>query len=95
MITLLVRLKAQPGKVGELAEVCAQLAKVVQAQEEGCLMYLPHVSSEDPSEIVFFEKYKDDEANAAHTKSAHFKAGIKKIMALLAAPIQVEKLSEL
>ena len=72
MFTLLATLKVKPGKEVEVTEICTQLAKEVLSKEKDCLMYIPHVVKNDPTEIVFFEKYKDKEAFKAHGNSAYF-----------------------
>ncbi len=95
MVTLVAILTAQPGKEAELAEVCAQLAKEVLFREEGCLMYIPHVAKNDPSEITFFEKYKDQQAFKAHGETVYFQEAAKKFKNLLTGPFQVKFLSEL
>lgn len=66
LLTLMATLKVKTGKEAEVAGICAQLAKEVLAKEKDCLMYIPHVVKNDPTEIVFFEKYKDKEAFKAH-----------------------------
>ncbi len=95
MITLLAVLKALPGKEVELAEVCAKLAIEVRTKEEGIIMYTPHVKVDDPSEIVFVEKYKDDQARTDHRNSAHFKEAVSRFKNLLAAPIDIQIINEL
>lgn len=95
MITILARLKSNPGKEAELAEVCSQLAKEVQAKEEGCLMYLPHVASKNPSEIIVIEKYKDKQALEIHSKSDYFKAAGTKFKELLVGPAEIRTYKEL
>ena len=95
MITILAVLKAHLGKETELAEICAQLAKVVRAKEEGNLMYIAHVTVNDPTEIILMEKYKDEQAVADHRHSAHFKEAGAKFKDLLAAPPVIKILNEL
>lgn len=95
MITIIAELKAQSGKERELAEACRQLAGEVRAKEEGCLMYIPHVSADDPGKIVFFEKYKDAEAQKAHRHSEHFRAAGAKFKDLTDGAPQVYVLTEL
>jgi quinol monooxygenase YgiN len=95
MITILAILTAKQGKEEALAEVCLQLAKEVSANEEGCTMYIPHISSEDAAQIIFFEKYLDQEALDDHQKTPHFLAAKKKFKELLAAPSAVKVLAEM
>ena len=94
MITYVATIKALPGKESELMEFGVQLTKEVQ-KEEGCLMCIPHISKDDPSELVIFEKYKDEQAHLAHSQSALMQEAFKKFKDLVAAPPQVKFLSEL
>ena len=94
MITLLATLKAKPGKEAEVTEICTQLAMEARSKEEGCLMYIPHVAKNDPTEIVFFEKYKDKQALKAHGESVYFQEAAQKFKGLLEGQIQVKFLEE-
>lgn len=95
MITVLARLKAKPGMESILAEGCIALAKEVHEKEKGCLMYIPHVSIENPAEIVFFEKYADQEALQAHMQSPYFMAVAAKFPELLDGKPVIQILKEL
>ncbi|MHB1651735.1 MAG: putative quinol monooxygenase [Desulfitobacteriaceae bacterium] len=95
MVTVIAILKAKQGKEAELAEACRELAKEVRQKEEGCLMYIPHISAEDTGKIVFFEKYKDPEAQKAHRQSEHFRAAGAKFKELLDGGPELQVLSEL
>lgn len=95
MISLVAVLEARPGKEAQLAEECAALAKSVRENEAGCLMYVPHVSVKNPAKIVFFEKYKDQEALEGHRQTPYFKAAFEKFKDLLAGPTEVTILKEL
>ena len=65
MVTLIFRAKMQPGKEDEA------LVAAVQAQEPSTLAYLFHRSQQDPSEVVLFEIYADDNALQAHSQTPH------------------------
>ncbi len=95
MITVMARLKAKPGKENMLAEEIAKLTKVVKDEESGCIMYISHVSTENPTEFIFFEKYTDQNALDIHLETPHFKALAQKFDDLLDAPPVLEKLKEL
>lgn len=95
MITVFAKLKAQPGKESILAEGCIALAKEVHEKEKGCLMYIPHVSVENPAEIIVFEKYSDKEALKAHMESPHFLAVAAKFPDLLDGDPLIQILTEL
>ena len=83
MITVLATFKALPGKEAILAEGCTAIAKEVREKEKGCLMYVPLVSVENPAEIVFLEKYVDQEAMQAHLQSTYFIAATARFPELL------------
>lgn len=95
MITVVATLRAQAGKETELAEACKELARQVREKEEGCLMYIAHQSVEEPGKIVFFEKYRDVDAQKTHRHTPYFREAGLRFQALLAAPIEVQVLSEL
>jgi len=95
IITIMAKLKAQPGKESILAEECALLAQQVRKEEKGCLAYIPHVSLKDSSEIFFFEQYADQEALENHRHTPHYKAASAKFKEVLAAPPEVNILKEL
>ncbi|MDD4239206.1 MAG: putative quinol monooxygenase [Desulfotomaculaceae bacterium] len=95
MITLIARLKAKPGKEALLAEECVKLAKHVRENEQGCLMYIPHVSTENPAEIIFVEKYTDQEAFNAHGQTPYFKAYKENSAELIDGNSQLQFMKEL
>jgi quinol monooxygenase YgiN len=95
MITLIAKLKAKPGKEALLAEECVKLAKNVRGNEKGCLMYTPHVSTENSAEIVFVEKYTDQEAFNAHGQTPYFKAFKEKCGEFADGNSQIQFLKEL
>ena len=74
MNTIIARLKIKEGKEAEAEKKLAEMADGVQANEPGTLAYLIHKSMDDPSEIIFFELYGDDEAAMAHSGGESMKA---------------------
>ncbi len=74
MITVLFRMKFKDGKEEEALAKVTALAEAVQANEPDTLAYIVHRNQEDPSEIVFFERYADNAAQEAHAKSEHMGA---------------------
>ncbi len=74
MITVLFRMKMRDGKEEEALAKVTALAEAVQANEPGTLAYVVHRSQENPSEVVFFERYADGAAQEAHAKSEHMGA---------------------
>ncbi len=81
MITVIARIKIQDGKEEQALEHCRKMAGSMK-DEPGALAYLCHRSLDNPSEIVFFELYADDEAFKAHGQTPHmgdFRAGFAEL----------------
>lgn len=95
MVTLIAKVKAKPGKEALLAEECIKMAQKVRENEKGCLMYIPHVSAENPAEIVFIEKYIDQEAFNTHVQTPYFKAYKEKSVDLAEGASQIQFIKEL
>ena len=71
MITVIARFKFQEGQEEAGLEALRTMTNSVKENESGALSYICHRDQEDPSQIVFFEVYKDEEAFAAHRKTDH------------------------
>ncbi len=71
MITILARLKIQPGKEAEAEKAIGEMVAAVEANEPGALTYIMHRSQKDPGEITVFEVYADAEAFNAHGQTSH------------------------
>jgi quinol monooxygenase YgiN len=95
MITLIARIIAKPGKEALLAEEIIKVARIVREQEEGCLMYIPYVSANNPAEITFLEKYADQDALDAHVQTPYFKQYREKSRELVAERFPIQFLKEL
>jgi quinol monooxygenase YgiN len=68
----------------------------VQEQEPGALAYLCHRSQDDPSEIVFFEMYADDDAFQAHGQTPHMgemRASFSELFDL--SQVKIERLDQI
>ena len=74
MNTVIARIKIKDGKEDEALAALKKMAEGVEANEPGTLAYVIHRSIDDPSEIVFFELYKDDDAAKAHSQGDSMKA---------------------
>ena len=71
MVTIIFRMKIKEGKDEQALESLRQMVDSVQAQEPGALAYIFHRSQQDPSELVLFEVYADDDAFQAHMQTPH------------------------
>jgi quinol monooxygenase YgiN len=82
-ITLIATLKVREGKMEEAIEVLKEVVPKVKEAEPGCLVYIPHTvkGRKDKNTIIFYEKYKDDEAFKIH--SANVGKSLAKLLPLL------------
>ena len=71
MVSLIFRAKMKPGKEDEAIQKMTAMVEAVKANEPGVLLYAFHRPVEDPSELVFFEAYVDDDAFKAHGQTPH------------------------
>ena len=75
MITVVAKLQAAPGKEAELRSVLSEMVANVKKHEAGAVpTYSLHVSDSDPTLFLFYETYRDAEAQAAHNTTDHMKA---------------------
>ena len=93
MNTIIARFKVKEGKEAEAEKKLGEMVAAVKANEPGALVYILHKNQEDPSEFIFFEVYKDDEAFASHAKTDHM-AKMRENFAALADPstMKIERL---
>lgn len=92
MIVIIARLKMKEGKEEEAMALARSLVQGVQAEESGALAYVCHRSNEEPSELVFFETYTDEDALKAHRKTPHMAVMNKAFAELFDPPVKIERL---
>jgi len=68
---LVVRMKAKPGEEERAVELMRELAEETR-KEPGNELYIPCRDPEDPSSLLFFERYRDKAAFEEHGASEHF-----------------------
>ena len=93
-ITVIAKLKVQPGKEAEFEEAGKQMISTVKTAEPGTLTYILHKNTKDPTEFVYYEVYQDQAAFESHGKTDHMKAFGGKIGALLAGRPEIAILTE-
>jgi len=94
MVTVVAILKAQEGKAKEMeTAIRAYLPKV--QNEKGTLAYVLHRSQIEPGKFLFYEKYQDSEALAAHGQSQEFQGLFALVGPLLAEQPSIEMYEEL
>ena len=66
MPSVIATIKVKEDKIEEAKAFLSKLARDTVANEPGTLAYVAHQRKDDPSLFVFYEKYADDAAFAAH-----------------------------
>jgi quinol monooxygenase YgiN len=73
MLSVIAKIPIREEKMNEALEAFKQLIAEV-AKEEGTLFYSLNIAKADPHTLVVMERYKDQEALAAHSSTPHFQA---------------------
>ncbi|MFC5219812.1 putative quinol monooxygenase [Streptomyces coerulescens] len=73
MIFITAKFRVRPEHADSWPEITADLTRATRA-EPGCLWFDWSRSTDEPTEYVLVEAFRDDEAGGAHVQSAHFKA---------------------
>ncbi len=68
MVTLMVRLRAKPGKAAELEHVLRELVEQAH-KEEGCVDYRFHRRVGDPDAFAFYENWRSQKDFEAHLRT--------------------------
>lgn len=71
-MVIVAKLKAKEGHEEQMKEIFMNMISKVQ-DEEGTLIYTLHKSQNDPSQFMFYEKYKDMDAMTLHSSTPYFK----------------------
>ena len=93
-ITVIAKLKVQPGKDADFEAAAKQMIATVKESEPGTLTYILHKNTKDPTEFVYYEVYQDQASFDSHGKTDHMKAFGGKIGSLLAGRPEIAILTE-
>ncbi|KKN55375.1 hypothetical protein LCGC14_0583120 [marine sediment metagenome] len=68
MVSLIATVRVKNGNMEKAIEVLKKIVPKVKESEPGCLEYIPHTvkGSKFKNTIIFYEKYKDEEAFNLH-----------------------------
>ncbi|MDY6911977.1 MAG: putative quinol monooxygenase [Chloroflexota bacterium] len=91
---VIAKLKAQVGKEPEMEKALREMILKVE-KEEGTLTYTLHLSQNDPTLFLLYEKYQDKAAFEAHSSTPYFKELFATIGPLFAAEPVIEMPSTL
>ncbi len=87
-VQLVATLTAKPGQEAALK---AALQSIIPAvlREPGCREYAMHVARQNPSRIVMFERWADQDALDSHGAGATFQSLAAQFDTLLAEPLEI------
>ena len=94
-ISQIVKFKLNPDNEEAAIAALQALTKGVEENEPGVLAYIAHRSKTDPSEVVFFEVYKDAAAVQAHNGTPHMNAMRAGFMQNFQMPLDVQPLDRI
>jgi quinol monooxygenase YgiN len=93
MITLIAKVKVKDGKMEEAVKALKEIVPKIKAAEPGCLVYIPHTVRGEDNTIMFYEKYRDEEALKVH--SGNLRKTLEKFIPLLEPGMDVKTCSEI
>ncbi len=91
LITQTAEFGMNTDKVDEARAALAELVKGVEAGEPDVLAYICHQGIEDPSQVYFFEVYKNEAALAAHGSTPHMAKFRPNFGTLLKPPFKITR----
>ncbi len=87
-ITVVARFKTKPGKDKELERALRDVVAPTH-DEAGCIQYVLHRSTDDPTSIMMFERWTSRQALDEHLATPHIRRLFGIIPALVASPPEV------
>ncbi len=93
MPSIVATINVKPDKVEEAKAFFKKLVAGIQENEPGTLSYIPHQSKDEPTKFIFYEKYADGAALAAH--GANLAKVGKEFASVMAGPPEIVQLEEI
>ncbi len=87
-LTVVARIQAKPEKVAEVRRALTALVEPTH-REPGCVSYVLHESSVDPTLFVFYENWRSQEDLDKHLKMPYLQAILARVDELLACPPEI------
>jgi quinol monooxygenase YgiN len=88
-VTLIVTIKARPGKEAELRKALLGLIPPTR-KEEGCINYDLHVAPDDPSKFLFYENWTTQAHLDQHGETPHIQNLVGRMDELCAEPLKLD-----
>ena len=77
----------------EAVKALKEIVPKIKEAEPGCLVYIPHTVRGEANTIIFYEKYRDEEALKVH--SGNLRKTLEKFIPLLEPGMDVKTCSEI
>ena len=89
MISLVVKVRANPGREADYAQYSKEFGAYVEANREGCLMFRTY-RTDDPLEFVTIEHFEDEAALQAHQAAPDTKAALERLSGVVDGEIDIQ-----
>lgn len=87
--TIIARLSIKPECIEQIKQASKELITKTR-KEEGCLIYNLYQSLENPSDFIFYEKYKNEEATQLHGSSEYLTKFLEIVKDSSQAKVEIE-----
>ena len=93
MISLIVKVRAKPGKAEEYERIAGEFSRHVEANRPGCILFRTY-RTDDPLEFTTIEHFDDEAALKAHQDHPETKQRLEKLGDVLEGGLQVQIFTE-
>lgn len=87
MISLVVRVRANPGREQDYARYSREFGEYVEANRPGCILFRTY-RTDDPLEFVTIEHFEDEAALRAHQAADDTKAALARLEGVVDGAVQ-------
>jgi quinol monooxygenase YgiN len=95
MLTMVAKLKVQPGKEAEFERAGREMVAFVKSHEPETVTYVFHRAAKDPRTFLFFERYTGKPALDAHQQSSQMAKLLEVVGPILDGAPEIERYEEL
>jgi quinol monooxygenase YgiN len=95
MLTVVAKLKVQPGKEADFERACRVMIEHVRSSEPTTVSYVLHRARKDPTTFLFYERYHDRAGLDTHAQSPQMATLFSTIGPMLDGPPTIETYEEI
>lgn len=89
MISLIVKVRAKPGKAADYERVSGEFGRHVEANRPGNILFRTY-RTDDPLEFISIEHFEDEASFKAHQAHDHTKQTLEKLQDILDGGLEVQ-----